>query len=133
MPLKIIVDSNFLMIPPQFHLDIFSELKRVLNRNIKVIIISPVYDELKKISLIDIQKYRKQAKLTLKLIESFEIMNVKPDKDETVDDLIVRLAKEWNCPVATNDRKLKQKLRAINVPIIYLRQRTHLVAEGVTT
>lgn len=133
MPLKIIVDSNFLMIPPQFHLDIFSELKRALNRNIKVIIISPVYDELKKISLIDIPKYRKQAELTLKLIESFEIMNVKPDKDETVDDLIVRLAKEWNCPVATNDRKLRQKLRDINVPIIYLRQRTHLEVEGVIT
>ncbi|MDQ1280967.1 MAG: uncharacterized protein QG670_2230 [Thermoproteota archaeon] len=133
MPLKVILDSNFLMIPAEFHLDIFSELDKILNRKIQEIIISPVYDELKWISQNSDPKQRRQAELTLKLIARFEITCVKSNTNETVDDLILRLAKEWQCPVATNDRKLLERLRVSNVPVIYLRQRTHLAVEGLVT
>jgi len=131
MSLKVIVDSNFLMIPSQFRLDIFGELRRTLNRSVKVIILSPVYEELRKISLVTSPKHRRQAEMALKLIEGFEIVNIRPNLGETVDDLIIRLAKEWNCPVATNDGKLRRKLRDIRVPVIYLRQRVRLEVEGV--
>lgn len=133
MPLKVILDSNFLMIPSEFHLDIFSELDKILNRKVQKIIISPVYDELERISVTGDPKHRRQAELALKLIARFEITKIKSDINEAVDDLILRLAKEWQCPVATNDRKLLRKLRSSNVPIVYLRQRTHLAAEGLVT
>jgi len=131
MTLKVIVDSNFLMIPSQFHLNIFKELQRVLNRDIKIIILLPIYEELLNISKNSGPKLKKQAEMTLKLIEGFEIINIRPNCSENVDDFIAHIAKKWDCPVATNDRKLRKKLRDINVSAIYLRHRTHLEVEGV--
>lgn len=131
MSLKVIMDSNFLMIPSQFRLDIFGELQRALNRSVKVIILSSVYEELRKISSEGNSKGRRQAEMALKLIEKFEIVDIRPNPNETVDNCIIRLAKEWNCPVATNDGRLRRKLRDIKVPVIYLRQRVRLEVEGV--
>lgn len=133
MPLKVIVDSNFLMIPSQFHIDIFRELYRTLNSHVQVIVLSPVYDELQNISSRGHPKLSKQAEMALKIIEGLEIVNIKPNSGETVDDLIIRVAKEWNCPVATNDYELRRRLRDIMVPVVYLRQGVRLIIEGVVS
>ncbi|NIU39058.1 hypothetical protein GWN65_03535, partial [Candidatus Bathyarchaeota archaeon] len=36
----------------------------------------------------------------------------------------------WECPVATNDRELRKRLRNLGVPVIFLRQRHRLELEG---
>ena len=130
MPVKVIADSNFLMLPSQRRIDIFRELYLSLNRSVQIIILSPVYDELRNISLTRHPKLRKQASLTLKMIEGLEIVNTKPNSKETVDDFIIRFAKESKYPVATNDKELRKKLRSNNIPVIYLRQGVRLEIEG---
>ncbi|MCK5625515.1 hypothetical protein KAI11_01535, partial [Candidatus Bathyarchaeota archaeon] len=50
LPVKIIFDSNFLLIQPQFCINIYEELENKLNRKIERIIISPIYEELQKLS-----------------------------------------------------------------------------------
>ena len=130
MPIKVIVDSNFLMIPSKFRIDIFGELSRTLNRLVDLIVLSPVYEELQNISLDAHPKLSKQAKMALKIIEKLEIVDVKPIPEETVDNIILRIAKEWNCPVATNDNELRKKLKMIGIPVIYLRQGVRLGLEG---
>ena len=45
-PLKVILDSNALFVPLEFKIDIFEELKRLLNRNVEFILLSPVKHEL---------------------------------------------------------------------------------------
>ncbi len=131
LPVKIIFDSNFLLIQPQFCINIYEELENKLNRKIERIIISPIYEELQKLSKRKKIKERKNALMTLQLIKKFDIVNVERLQNETVDDLIIRLAKKWNSPVATNDKELRRKLRNMSIAVIYLRQKSHLEVEGM--
>jgi rRNA-processing protein FCF1 len=45
---------------------------------------------------------------------------------------MLRVAVEWRCPVATNDGELRQKLRNLGVPVVFLRQMSKLEVEGNT-
>ena len=58
-------------------------------------------------------------------------MPVENDERLTTDDAIVRVAKNWNSPVFTNDIQLKRKLRDISVPVIYVRQKSRLDIDGM--
>jgi len=131
LPVKIIFDSNFLLIQPQFRININEELEKILNRKIEGIIISPIYEELQRLSKRKKIKERKNALMTLQLIKNFDIVKVERLQNETVDDLIIRLAKKWNCPVATNDKELRRRLRNRSIAVIYLRQKSRLEVEGM--
>ncbi len=50
MPVKVILDSNFLMIPFQFHLDIFQELEYLFQKKVDLVVPSAVKSELTQIS-----------------------------------------------------------------------------------
>jgi len=129
VPLRIILDSNFLFIPLQFRVDVFEELERVANRKVEPILLVPVLEEVKMLSEKKGVKAR-QATAVLKYVEKLKPLSCKVKPNETVDDLIFRLAIEWKCPVATNDRTLRKRLRDINTTVIYLRQRSRLEIDG---
>ena len=73
---------------------------------------------------------RRQASLALKFAEKCRVVQVEKDLKETYDDVIVRVAAEWRCPVATNDRELRRRLRNFGIPVIFLRQKRRLELEG---
>lgn len=129
MPVKIILDANFLMVPAQFGVDIFEGMTPLLNRKPEPIILTPTYRELQKLAASKHPKRRLEARLALKLAEKCRMVKAEPGADETVDDLIVRLAKKWKWAVATNDRELRKKLKKSMVPVVFLRQKTHLECE----
>lgn len=130
MPVKVILDANFLMIPAQFRIDIIEEMQSLLKRKIEPIVLTPTYRELEKIATSEHTKMGRQAELALKLAGECRVIEVKPEPNEAVDDLIARLAKECKCVVATNDQELRKKLKRIAVPTIFLRQKTHLACES---
>ena len=130
MAIRVILDSNFLMIPTKFRLDIFEGLEKALNQRVEAIVPEPVYDELKRASVAKSPKQARQAREALKLAEKTRIFKVDSRIEEPVDDVILRLAVEWNCPVATNDAELRKKLRKKSIPVIYLRQRSRLEVDG---
>ena len=127
--MKVILDSNFLFIPSQFQVDIFEEISKLLNRRFDPIILSSTRRELLKIKK-GSPKMRKRASLALELAERCHLVDVEQGFEETSDDVMVRVAAEWKCPVATNDRMLRKRLRDISVPVIYLRQKSRLEMEG---
>jgi hypothetical protein len=119
------------MIPAQLQVDIFQQLTNLFNKRVETIVLDSTRNELQRIASGSSPKKGKQAELALKFVEEkCHIYNVKPKIDEIADDLILRVAKKWHCPVATNDRKLRKKLRNISVPVIYLREKSHLAIEG---
>jgi rRNA-processing protein FCF1 len=130
MRTKVILDSNFLFIPSQFHVDVFKELASVLTQRFDPILLSPTRTELLRMSEKGSPKIRQQASLALKLAERCCLINVEQGLEETHDDVIVRVAENWKCPVATNDKELRKRLRIIRMPVIYLRQKSHLEVEG---
>ncbi|RLG91831.1 nucleotide-binding protein [Candidatus Bathyarchaeota archaeon] len=130
-PLKVLMDANAFFVPFQFQIDVFEELKRLLNRRFEPVILRDTYEEIKRLAEEGAPKIRRQALAALKLAEKCRILSIEPSfQSASHDDLIVEAARRWKCPVFTNDRVLRNRLRDINVPVIYLRQKSRLEIEG---
>lgn len=127
------MDSNALFVPLQFKIDIFEELKKLLNMKFELILLSPIRRELEKLAENGSPKMRKNASYALKMAEKCKLVEL----DEKIagsspDDVIFQVAREWKSLVFTNDRELRKRLRNINVPVIYVRQKSRLGINGRT-
>jgi hypothetical protein len=129
-PLKVIADSNALFIPIEFKIDIFAELSRLLNRSYELVLLSPVKRELETLTQKSSPKTRKNAAFALSLAEKLTYVKIQEKPNEPTDDAIIRIAKQWKTLVFTNDKQLRQKLKDISVPVIYLRQKSRLEIDG---
>ena len=129
--LKIILDSNAFFVPLDFKIDLLNDLKKLLNRNFELILISQVKKELEALVEKGSPKMRKKASYALKFAETCNYIDVKASASAQTDDIIVKTAKEWKAMVFTNDRGLKEKLRNISVPVIYVRQKSRLEIDGM--
>ena len=127
-PVKIILDSNAFFVPIYFKIDIFREIKQLLNRNIELILISPIKQELE---LLVEKKKNKKAIFALQLALKCKYIELDVTKDSLTDDIIVEKANEWKAVVFTNDRMLKKRLRNISVPVVYVRQKSFLEIDGM--
>ena len=131
-PLKVIIDSNALFVPLQFKIDLVGELESLLNRRFELVILSPVKRELEVLTEKGAPKARKTAGYALKLAEKCKYVKVDDDSaEQTVDDVIIKIAAKWKVPVFTNDAELRRRLRDISVPVIYLRQKSRLEIDGL--
>ena len=120
MKSKVIIDTNGLMIPGQFGIDIFSELGQLGYDS--YVVPSASVRELERIVAKGCGKDRTAAKIALSLLDRCTIIN----KDGFADDIIVELAVEMKTAVLTNDTELKKRLCSKGVTNVYLRDRTRL-------
>jgi len=127
---KVILDSNALFVPLQFRIDIFEELQTLLSVKFEPVLLSPIRKELETIAEKGSPKMRKWASYALKLAEKCVFLEVKEKIAGSPDDAIVEVARKWDWPVFTNDRKLRRRLRNISVPVIYVRQKSRLEIDG---
>jgi rRNA-processing protein FCF1 len=128
--IKVILDSNALFVPLQFKIDIFEELKTLLDRNFEPLLLLQVKRELERLAKEGSPKMRKKASFALGLAEKCKLVEVNNEIVSSSDEAIIQVAKKWKCPVFTNDRVLKKRLRDINVPVIYVRQKSRLEIDG---
>ncbi|MEM4678678.1 MAG: hypothetical protein QXP17_00045 [Candidatus Jordarchaeales archaeon] len=127
---KIVVDSNFLIAPFLFGRDFFSELGVVVGRSYEVVVLDKVLEELEKLAEKG-SEGGKLAKAALNFVRQ-KAFKVCPSGVEGVgvDDAILEYARRERCVVATNDNVLRKRLRKAGIPVIYLRQRSHLCIDG---
>ncbi len=112
---KILLDTNMILTPFEFSIDLLGEMQRVIPGKIELITLEPVIKELK----------RKKRGVGLKLVEKLKI-EVLP-ADGRADDAIVKFAeKNKDVIVATNDDALKKRLRDLGVPVIIVRGKQKL-------
>ncbi|MEM3783409.1 MAG: DNA-binding protein [Candidatus Bathyarchaeia archaeon] len=128
--LRVILDSNALFVPLKFKIDIFEELKTLLNRNLELVLLQPIKKELERMTEKGALKMRKEASYALKLAEKCTLIKLDETFSGSPDDAIVKVAGEWKCPVFTNDTALRKRLRDISVPVIYVRQKSRLEIDG---
>ncbi|HLG24079.1 MAG TPA: nucleotide-binding protein [Candidatus Nanoarchaeia archaeon] len=121
---KIILDTNFLLIPIQFKVDILSEIKRICAFNYELCIYESTMDELKSILEKGSGKDKNAAKFALKMVEAKDFKKLKSETSY-VDSSILENADE-NTIVATLDIALKKKLLDKGVSVIFLRQKKYL-------
>ncbi|MCD6465858.1 hypothetical protein J7L27_05795 [Candidatus Bathyarchaeota archaeon] len=126
---KVIFDANFFFLPLQFKIDVFDEIESLIGR-FEPIVLSTTLEELEKLLKMKSGKIGKQALSALELAKKCKVMEVDRKSGESYDDVILRVAKKYNCVVATNDGELRKKLRKAGIPTIFLRQRAYLQVEG---
>jgi hypothetical protein len=114
----------------QLRIDIFQELKTLLNRNFELVLLKPIQRELERLAGEGSPQMRRNASYALRFAEKCRKVSVKEEEAFSPDDVIFQTAKKWNSPVFTNDRDLRKKLRNINVPVIYVRQKSRLEIDG---
>jgi len=127
--IPVLLDSSFLLIPLEEGVDIYSELERLLGLP-RCLVPKPVLEELKRLRDAASPSEARRINLALRMAERCETLNVELLEGEGVDDLLLRLAREMRCPVATKDGELRRRLRREGIPVIYLRQRAYLEMEG---
>ena len=113
----VILDSNAILMLFEFSIDLKSELTRLLGQY-KIIIPSPIVEELIYLSKKGRGQKKVNAKASLELIKKYDILNIKA---KNADESVFLLAKKTNGIVITNDRDLKNKLKEMSIPVIYLK------------
>ena len=142
MPIKVILDSNFLMIPFQFNIDIFQEIEYLLQKKVDFVVPSAVKSELTRISSRG-GEGAPEASLALQIASRCRVVEVTLEPQETVDDAIVKASQKLGAVVATTDIELKNRLRNPPssgtpggtgwrpIPVIFMRGKGKLEIEGL--
>ncbi|MBN1216168.1 MAG: hypothetical protein JXA99_12100 [Candidatus Lokiarchaeota archaeon] len=144
----VIIDSNFILLPIQFHIDYIEEIIYKIQGKTLFLIFQQVLDELeakkkryesKKSTLFENQyntglKYinlKKQNEINISLYHE------KKKKNETTDDFLIRKSTEikniypnLKIYLATNDIDLRKKARNRGISTIFLRQKKIISIEG---
>jgi len=127
----IILDANFLLVPIKNRIDILSELYSLLTFPFKVVVLSGTIDELKrKYKSLKVGKERKELQFAIKYAAHFEIIPCPLEENKDMDDVIIDFAVKHKAIVATNDTKLRKKLRELKVPTIFVREKKYLKING---
>jgi hypothetical protein len=122
---RIILDTNFLLIPIQFKIDIFTEIDKICLFKYKLYIVDKTIDELEKIIKKQKGKHKFAAKIGLQLVKKKKISKIKT-KEGHVDDLILELL-DKDTILATQDALLRRKALKKGVKVIFLRSTKYLV------
>lgn len=122
--IKVILDTNFLLIPAYFKVDIFRELDKVLGYKHDIVILQQTLDELENIKTRQRGRNKEAAKLAIGLIKAKNI-NILSTAIKHADDAILKMAKK-DCFVATQDKNLKKRLKTAGLKVITLRQKKYL-------
>ncbi|ADT84984.1 type II toxin-antitoxin system VapC family toxin [Thermococcus barophilus] len=128
----VVPDTNFLLIPGQFGVDIIGELNRILDVKFEIVVPNIVLDELNVIEGKAKGKDLMAVRMAKKLAERFKVVEIGKFGEKPTDEQIFEFAvKNSNIVVCTNDKLLKKKLRERGIPVVYLRQKKILELEGM--
>ena len=123
--MKILLDTNFLLIPAQFKVDIFSEIERIADFPYELCILEQTIDELNKIIKEQKGKNREAAKLALQLVKQKGLNTIRNSQKGNVDDIILDIV-DSSYVVATQDKELKRLLKKKKIKTIILRAKKYL-------
>ena len=118
------------MMSAQFHVDVVSELEKILP-SCKLLVPTAVLNELSRIKNRTNGKNKIAASIAIKIATSSPIvvLEMELNHGESVDDSLLRLSEKSRL-LCTNDRELRIKAREKDINVIFLRQRRYLDVDG---
>lgn len=114
--MKFLLDTNFLVLPAQFGVDVFELLKEFGKP--ELFTLNLCLDELKKTPF---------ERLAKQLIKEKGVRIEDTREGTPADFELCRIAKEKKMAVCTQDRELITRLKLDKVPVITLRQNRYLI------
>lgn len=130
---KVLLDTNFLMIPLRFGVDIFSEMTSLLEGVVEPVVTQSVLDEIHLLLREAKPSFSRELEFALKMSSQCTLIDDQRRLNEKVDDSLIRIAMDHGFIVGTTDADLRRRLRAVSVPALYLRQSNRLCIEGKST
>ena len=128
MPTKLLVDTNFLLIPVRFKVDIFTESQNAVNDVVEFYVSSRALDEIQILKDRSKGAFVRELKLAEKLAENCTV--IKDDSRTRVDQSLIDLATREGMMIGTADSELRQNARKASVKVVYQRQKRYLVLDG---
>lgn len=117
----VILDTNALMAIGALGIDLLAELERVAPGR-EPVVPTGVVDELRTIQGAGAGADARNAAIALSIVRDLESVATEGD----VDNSLIHLAQDRGWEVVTNDAELIRRLREKGVPVIYIRQKSHL-------
>lgn len=117
---KVILDTNALMMPFQFGVNLDLELEKLFG-SFEILVPAPVIRELRSLAPTD-----KVARSALRLARKYKTV----ESEGETDKVLVDLAKDLNAVVVSNDKLVIRSLEREGLPYVRLRSRSHLTLEG---
>ncbi|MFA4877377.1 MAG: PIN domain-containing protein [Methanoregula sp.] len=122
--MKVLLDANALMMPAQFQVDIFDEL-RMLIGSFEPVVLSGVVQELTGLSRAK-GRDGAAARWGLALSEKCTIVPSGEMESASIDAQVIEYAARNSCLVVTNDRRVREALFARGIGVISLRKQKKL-------
>ncbi len=122
--MKVLLDTNALMMPAQFSIDLFDELRQLVGA-FEPLVLGSVVGELTAISS---GKGRDAAAArygTGIAQQCTTVQSVEPQPN-TVDEQVIDYAQKNGCLVVTNDRQLREMLLSRGIGVISMRKQKRL-------
>ncbi len=122
-PNPLILDTNFLFIAFEQKIDLISEIERIIGSNFTLYIYEGTINELISIE----SKKTKNKKLIPLIAKMLKIYRFKiiTSKQKYIDKQILENLND-KVIIATNDKKLRTKIRSEKKRVIYMRQKKYL-------
>ncbi|MFW9916098.1 MAG: PIN domain-containing protein [Candidatus Thorarchaeota archaeon] len=130
----IVLDTNFLLSCLNFQVDILSELERIVPELHRLVVPYEVIEELEKL-----ERAQKALAPRVSLANDFikkhcEVIRLNRAGNRStirVDDVVLALTKKLQGTIATNDRELRKKARAIGISTVFLREQAYLESDRI--
>ncbi|MFX1380244.1 MAG: PIN domain-containing protein [Promethearchaeota archaeon] len=138
----VIIDSNFILLPFQFKIDYFNEIRSILEGSLRFIIFQQILNELES------KKRRESNSINFSiLLESgllyvennrskydIQVLDDVKNKNETTDAFLLKKLLDFKDQgnivfLATNDSALRKKAKINHISTIFLRQKKYLSIE----
>ena len=127
---RIIIDTNFLMIPSQFKIDIFAEMDRVMSEPYQLCVFRASVEELEKLKEKK-DKDRQHVLVALKLIKQKNLKTLPNSVNEKYADKSILEGVTNKDIVCTQDKELKRALKTKHkgIRFITLKSKKYLSIE----
>jgi rRNA-processing protein FCF1 len=76
------------------------------------------------------KKRKNQLTLALNVAKRFNRLDYTPLGEKEMDDVILRAATELRAIVATDDGELRKRLVKAGTPVLFIREKSHIEADG---
>ncbi len=131
---EILLDTNFLLLPGEYRVDIFAEIKRIMTGPQQLVILDRTIDELNALALTGKPRQKPAAKIALLLLKKHKVRVIETGRTIHVDKLIKDYASRvprGELIIATQDAPLKKALARHHVPLIVMRKKQYLELQGL--
>jgi rRNA-processing protein FCF1 len=121
---KILLDANALMMPAQFSIDLFDELRQLVGA-FEPLVLDSIMRELAGISS-GKGRDAAAARYALSVAQRCITVHSPEPASGTVDEQVIGYAQNNGCLVVTNDRHLREQLLSQGIGVISMRKQKRL-------